>query len=82
MARGIQFLNGLDHLSNKIEHYGQSLEPVIPVLTSMVQLLDSRRSIQNVRRLTTVALAFVHHLSWVVSLFSMADGYAPGQEMF
>ncbi|KAK7751001.1 hypothetical protein SLS62_006986 [Diatrype stigma] len=77
-------LKDLDHLSNKIEYYGQSLERMIPVVTSMVQLLDSRRSIAeavNVRRLTIIALVFVP-LSWVASLFSMADGYAPGQPMF
>ncbi|OAG37291.1 hypothetical protein AYO21_08476 [Fonsecaea monophora] len=77
-------LNDLDHLSTKIEVYGQSMERMVSVVTSMFQLIDSRRSIAeaiNVRRLTIVALVFVP-LSWVASLFSMTDDFAPGQSRF
>lgn len=74
----------LDQLSRQIEQYGQSLERIIPVVTSMVQLLDSRQSIAesvNVKRLTYVALVFVP-LSWVATLFSMPGDFAPGQSKF
>ncbi|OAL37069.1 hypothetical protein AYO20_03546 [Fonsecaea nubica] len=77
-------LNDLDHLSTKIEVYGQSMERMVSVVTSMFQLIDSRRSIAeavNVRRLTIIALIFVP-LSWVASLFSMTDDFAPGQSRF
>ncbi|KAI0095672.1 hypothetical protein GGR51DRAFT_544834 [Nemania sp. FL0031] len=77
-------LKDLDHLSTEIGGYGESLERTIPVVTSVLQLLDSRRSIAeaiNVRRLTIIALIFVP-LSFVASLFSMADGYAPGEPKF
>ncbi|KAJ5211414.1 hypothetical protein N7491_011232 [Penicillium cf. griseofulvum] len=73
-----------DLLISQIEQYGQSLERIIPIVTSMVQLSDAQRSISesvNVRRLTYVALVFIP-LSWVAAIFSMADGYAPGQSKF
>ena len=56
----------------------------MPVATAVVQLLDARRSIAeavNVRRLTYIALVFVP-LSWVATLFSMAEKYAPGSGDF
>jgi Mg2+ and Co2+ transporter CorA len=77
-------LTDLDSLSKQIEQYGQSLERIIPIVTSMVQLYDARRSVTesiNVRRLTYVALIFVP-LSWVATLFSMADDYGPGKPRF
>lgn len=57
---------------------------MVPMATSMVQLLESRRSMleaANVSRLTFIALVFVP-LSWVASLFSMADDYSPGHRNF
>lgn len=57
---------------------------MVPMATSMVQLLDSRRSMReaaNVSRLTFIALVFVP-LSWVASLFSMSDSFSPGHENF
>ncbi|GAD98119.1 hypothetical protein PVAR5_6809 [Paecilomyces variotii No. 5] len=77
-------LADLDSLSKQVEQYGQSLERIIPVVTSMVQLYDAHRSVTesiNVRRLTYVALIFVP-LSWVAALFSMADDYGPGKPKF
>lgn len=77
-------VNDFDLVFGQIEQYGQSLERMIPVVTSMVQLSGSQRSITesvNVRRLTYVALVFIP-LSWVASIFSMADEYAPGHSKF
>ncbi|KFA54500.1 hypothetical protein S40293_10061 [Stachybotrys chartarum IBT 40293] len=74
----------IGHIMSQLEHYGDSLEQMIPVATSMVQLLDSRRSTleaANVGRLTYIALVFVP-LSWVASLFSMSDEYSPGHHYF
>ncbi|KAK4663970.1 uncharacterized protein QC763_501220 [Podospora pseudopauciseta] len=77
-------LKDIKHVSSQLEHYSRSLENMVPVATSMVQLLDSRRSIQeaaNVSRLTFIALVFVP-LSWVASLFSMSEDYSPGHKSF
>jgi hypothetical protein len=77
-------VNDLDQVSRKIEQYGLSLERIIPVVTSIVQLLDSQQSIAesiNVKRLTYVALIFIP-LSWVASLFSIPGDFAPGQSKF
>lgn len=77
-------LKDIKHVSSQLELYSRSLEHMVPVATSMVQLLDSRRSIQeaaNVSRLTFIALVFVP-LSWVASLFSMSEDYSPGHKSF
>lgn len=77
-------LKDINYLRQQLQDYGQSLEQMVTVATSMVQLLDSRRSILeavNVRRLTYIALVFVP-LAWVASLFSMSDVYSPGHERF
>uniref|UniRef100_A0A0D2YGD7 Uncharacterized protein n=1 Tax=Fusarium oxysporum (strain Fo5176) TaxID=660025 RepID=A0A0D2YGD7_FUSOF len=60
------------------------LRDMVMVATSLVQLLDSRRSILeaiNTKRLTFLALVFVP-LAWVSSLFSMSDSYSPGHNLF
>ncbi|KAK3322673.1 hypothetical protein B0H66DRAFT_212090 [Apodospora peruviana] len=77
-------LKDIKHVLSQLEHYNRSLEHMIPVATSMVQLLDSRRSMleaTNVSRLTFIALVFVP-LSWVASLFSMSENYSPGHKNF
>ncbi|KAK4040860.1 hypothetical protein C8A01DRAFT_15321 [Parachaetomium inaequale] len=77
-------LKDIKHTLSQLEHYNRSLEHMIPVATSMVQLLDSRRSMleaANVSRLTLIALVFVP-LSWVASLFSMSEDYSPGRKNF
>ncbi|KAH7156085.1 hypothetical protein EDB81DRAFT_880418 [Dactylonectria macrodidyma] len=77
-------LDDVHHVRQQLKYYSQSLEQIVMVATSMVQLFDSRRSILeavNVRRLTYIALVFVP-LSWVASLFSMSEGYVPGNRNF
>ena len=77
-------LKDIDYLQAQLRDYSQSLEQMVTVATSIVQLLDSRRSILeavNIRRLTYIALVFVP-LAWVASLFSMSDAYSPGHERF
>lgn len=76
--------NDIDYLQRQLQDYGQSLEQMITVATSMVQLMESRRSILeavSVRRLTYIALVFIP-LAWVSSLFSMSDGFLPGEKHF
>ncbi|CAG7560615.1 unnamed protein product [Fusarium equiseti] len=77
-------LKDINYLQSQFQDYGQSLEQMVTVATTMIQLLDSRRSILeavNVRRLTYIALVFAP-LAWVASLFSMEDAYLPGNDRF
>jgi hypothetical protein len=77
-------MEDIKYMLSQLEHHNRSLEHMVPVATSMVQLLDSRRWIleaANVNRLTVIALVFVP-LSWVASLFSMAENYSPGHKDF
>jgi hypothetical protein len=80
----VVMLDDITHLQDQITEYGRSLEQVVPLATSVAQLIDSRRTIDeavNVRRLTYIALVFVP-LAWVASLFSMTDDFAPGGVYF
>ncbi|KAL8318550.1 hypothetical protein RB597_005703, partial [Gaeumannomyces tritici] len=73
-------LKDIGFLQSQLMDHSHSLEQMIPVATSMVQLLDSRQSIAqsaNITRLTYIALVFVP-LSWVAGLFSMSERYSPG----
>ncbi|WKT43556.1 Mg2 transporter protein, CorA-like/Zinc transport protein ZntB [Fusarium oxysporum f. sp. vasinfectum] len=77
-------LNDINYLRDQLHDYSQSLEQMVMVATSLVQLLDSRRSILeaiNTKRLTFLALVFVP-LAWISSLFSMSDSYSPGHDLF
>ncbi|KAK3994437.1 hypothetical protein QBC44DRAFT_391713 [Cladorrhinum sp. PSN332] len=77
-------LKDIKYIRSQLKETHSSFEQIIPVLASMVQLLDSRRAISqaaSVARLTFIAMVFVP-LSWVASLFSMAEGYSPGQDKF
>ncbi|KAJ4003177.1 hypothetical protein NW752_011649 [Fusarium irregulare] len=77
-------LKDISYLQAQFQDYGQSLEQMVTVATTMIQLLDSRRSILeavSVRRLTYIALVFAP-LAWVASLFSMEEAYLPGNDKF
>ncbi|CAG5145434.1 uncharacterized protein ALTATR162_LOCUS1710 [Alternaria atra] len=68
----------IDFISQQIVQYRQSLESMVPMLMSMVQLMDSRRGMEEtvyVKQLTHIALFFLP-LSFVASLFSMNEGFA------
>lgn len=74
----------IDSILSKLEHYGHSMEQVVPVATGMVQLLDARESARqaaNVTTLTYIATVFVP-MSWVAGLFSMSDRFLPGGDKF
>lgn len=77
-------LKDIDYIRAQLRDYSRSIEQMVPVATSMVQLLDTRHSISQaayITRLTYIALVFIP-LSWVAGLFSMAETYSPGQERF
>lgn len=68
----------------EIDTYGQRLEAIIPLVTSAVQLVESRRSLietTNVTRLTVLALVFIP-LSYVASIFSMSEQFGPSGSKF
>lgn len=59
-----------------VETYAARSEALVPVVTSLVQIVDTRRSLReaaNVTRLTNLALLFIP-LSFVTGIFSMNDG--------
>ncbi|KAF1993574.1 hypothetical protein P154DRAFT_567923 [Amniculicola lignicola CBS 123094] len=67
-----------------IETAGSRLENMLPVLASLVQIIDARQSFAetaNISRLTVLALLFVP-LSYVSSLFSMNPDIMPGASRF
>jgi hypothetical protein len=68
----------IDDVLSQLEDYSRSLEQMIPVATSMVQLLESQRALDqaaDMRRLTWIAVLFVPP-TWVATLFSMSDEFS------
>lgn len=77
-------LNDYEHIATNINAYGQRLENTVPVVTSLVQIADSRRTYaesSNVRRLTYLAQVFVP-LTFTSGLFSMNVDVTPGRQHF
>ncbi len=71
-------------LGANIELLGARLENMLPVVTSLVQIIDARRSFAettNITRLTALALIFVP-LNFVAALFSMSNEFVPGGRLF
>jgi Mg2+ and Co2+ transporter CorA len=71
-------------IGSDIETAGRRLENMLPVLASLVQIIDARQSFAetaNISRLTVLALLFVP-LSYVSSLFSMNPDNGPGGSHF
>lgn len=67
-------------INYNIKHAGRTLENMLPVVTSLVQIIDARQSFAetaNISRLTILALVFVP-LSYISSLFSMNESNKPG----
>ncbi|KAH8698175.1 hypothetical protein GQ44DRAFT_633179 [Phaeosphaeriaceae sp. PMI808] len=71
-------------INNSIQSAGQRLENMLPVVTSLVQIIDARQSFAetaNISRLTVLALVFIP-LSYVSSLYSMNSEIMPGSKHF
>ena len=72
------------HIASGIDTYSRRLETLVSVATSLIQAIDSRRSLTetiNISRLTYLALSFIP-LTFVSGLFSMNDNIAPGGKLF
>ncbi|USP77846.1 uncharacterized protein yc1106_05120 [Curvularia clavata] len=77
-------LEDFEAINKNIEDAGHRLENMLPVVTSLVQILDARRSFaetENIGRLTILALIFVP-LTYISSLFSMNATNLPGSPHF
>ncbi|KAF2103912.1 hypothetical protein NA57DRAFT_70124 [Rhizodiscina lignyota] len=73
-----------NELSANADTHGKRLEAMVPVVTSFIQVLDSRRALAetaNISRVTYLALVFVP-LTFASSLFSMEVDNAPGGRAF
>jgi hypothetical protein len=77
-------LEDYEVVSSNIQSAGARLENMLPVVTSLVQIIDARQSFAetaNISRLTILALVFVP-LTFVSSLFSMNTENLPGSSHF
>jgi hypothetical protein len=77
-------LEDYEVINNNIQSAGARLENMLPVVTSLVQIIDARQSFAetaNISRLTILALVFVP-LTFVSSLFSMNSENLPGSSHF
>jgi Mg2+ and Co2+ transporter CorA len=73
-----------EHIDANIKEYSYRLENMLPIVTAVVQVVDTRRSFAetaNVSRLTYLALVFVP-LTFTTGLFSMNIDTAPGGKNF
>jgi hypothetical protein len=74
----------LRYLEEQIEQRARYLEALGPIMTSLVQLIDSHKSIaqaEDIRRLTYIAIAFIP-LTYITGIFSMSEPYGPGRKYF
>ena len=68
----------------RIDAYNHRVEALVSNATSLVQTMDSRRSLTEttiISRLSYLALTFIP-LTFVASFFSMKDSIAPGGKIF
>lgn len=64
-----------EYIAASIDTYSRQLEAMVPVVTSLIQIVDSQQSLKetaNIARLTYLALVFMP-LTFVSGLFSMND---------
>ncbi len=72
------------HIASSLDIYSRRLEAMVPIVTSLIQIIDSHRSLietANLSRLTHLALVFVP-LTFVSGLFSMNETVKPGSKAF
>ena len=77
-------IEDFEEVSSTLEAYTHRLELSLSVATSLIQTIDSRRSLaetKNISRLSYLALSFIP-LTFVSGLFSMNERIAPGGSHF
>lgn len=70
-----QLIEDYEHIASTLGIYGRRLEATVPIVTSLIHMIDSQRSLietANITRLTYLAMVFVP-LTFVASLFSMNE---------
>ena len=73
-----------NQIASSIDSYSHNLEGLISIATSLIQAIDSRRSLTetiSLSRLSYLALSFIPS-TFVSGLFSMNDSIAPGGKLF
>ena len=73
-----------EHIAFGIDTYSRRLEALVSIATSLIQAIDSRRSLtetRNISRLTYLALSFIP-LTFVSGLFSMNNTIESGGQGF
>lgn len=73
-----------EYLALNVEDCGRHLENMLPVVTYLVQIVDSQRSFAetaNISRLTVLALVFVP-LAFVANILGMNSEFGPGGSRF
>ena len=71
-------------IASSIDTYSHRFEGLISIATSLIQAIDSRRSLTesiSISRLSYLALSFIP-LTFISGLFSMNDNIAPGGKLF
>ena len=77
-------LKDFNYIASRVDVYSCRLSEMVPIVTSLIQIIDSRRSLMetaNISRLTHLAMVFVP-LTFVTGLFSMDESIAPGGKAF
>ena len=73
-----------EHIASSLTLYSRRLDAMVPIATSMIQIIDTQRSLietKNLSRLSNLVLVFVP-LQFVSSLFSMDKASVPGSKGF
>ena len=74
----------IKYCEEQIVQHSRFLEALNPIITALVQLIDSHKSIsqvEDVRRLTYIAMAFIP-LTFITGIFSISEPYGPGNVRF
>lgn len=74
----------IKYLEEQIMQHARSLEALNPIITALVQLVDSKRAYsqaEDTRRLTYIAILFIP-MSFITGIFSMSEPYGPGSDRF
>lgn len=77
-------IGDIKYLEGQIMQHARSLEALNPIITALVQLVDSKRAIsqaEDTRRLTYIAIIFLP-MSFMTGIFSMSESYGPGSDRF
>jgi len=73
-----------EYIASTLAEYGHRLDAMVPIVTVMIQIIDSHRSLIEtikISRLSNLALIFVP-LQFVSGLFSMNVAAVPGSKVF